>query len=183
MHVDGPAGTGKSYLIDMISTYLFDMAAQCGQPDPVLQAAPTGVAAFSIQGQTLHRLIQLPVHKLFTPLSNAVLLSLQQLYQQCHYLIIDEKSMIGLLELFQIDVRLKQIFLNRSNKPFGGMNILLYGDFYQLPSVGASPLYDTRPAVRIELTTAKELYQRFNETVWLAQIMRQQGEDNSSIQF
>ena len=36
MHVDGPAGTGKLYLIDMISTYLFDMAEQYRQPDPVL---------------------------------------------------------------------------------------------------------------------------------------------------
>ena len=91
--------------------------------------------------------------------------------------------MISLLELFQIDVRLKQIFLNRSDKPFEGMNILLCGDFYQLPPVGASPLYNTRPAVKIELTTAKKLYQRFDETVQLAQIMCQQGEDNSSIQF
>ena len=66
--------------------------------------------------------------------------------------------MIGLLELFQIDVRLKQIFLNRFNEPFEGMNILLYGDFYQLPPVDASSLYDTQPAVKIELTTAKELY-------------------------
>ncbi|SLM38641.1 P-loop containing nucleoside triphosphate hydrolase [Lasallia pustulata] len=183
MHVDGPAGTGKSYLIDMISTYLFDMAEQHGQPDPVLRAAPTGVAAFGIQGQTLHRLIRLPVWKLFEPLSNSVLLRLQQLYQHCHYLIIDEKSMIGLPELYQIDARLKQIFPNRSEEPFGGMNILLCGDFYQLPPVGASPLYDTRPAMKIELTTAKELYQRFDETVRLAQIMRQQGEDNGSIQF
>ena len=129
MHVDGPAGTGKSYLIDMISTYLFDMAEQHGQLDPVLRAAPTGVAAFGIQGQTLHRLLRLPVRKPFESLPNSVLLSLQQLFQQCHYLIVDEKSMIGLLELYQIDVRLKQIFPNHSDEPFGGMNVLLCGDF------------------------------------------------------
>ena len=131
----------------------------------------------------LHRLIRLPVRKLFESLSNSVLLSLQQLYQHCHYLIIDEKSMIGLPELYQIDARLKQIFPNCSEEPFGGMNILLCGDFYQLPPVGASLLYDTWPAMKIKLTTAKELHQRFDETVWLAQIMRQQGEDNGSIQF
>ncbi len=91
--------------------------------------------------------------------------------------------MIGLSELYQIDVRLKQIFLNCSNKLFKGMNILLCDDFYQLPSVDASSLYDTQPALKIELTTAKELYQRLNETVQLTQIMCQQGEDNSFIQF
>ena len=37
--------------------------------------------------------------------------------------------------------------------------------------------------MKIELTTVKELYQRFDETVWLAQIICQQGEDNGSIQF
>ena len=91
--------------------------------------------------------------------------------------------MIGLLELYQIDARLKQIFLNRSDELSGGMNILLCGDFYQLPPVGASLLYNTQPAIQLELTTAKELYQRFDETVRLAQIIYQQGEDNSSIQF
>ena len=48
MHIDGPAGTGKSYLINIISTYLFDMVVQYRQSDSVLQAAPTGVAVFSI---------------------------------------------------------------------------------------------------------------------------------------
>ena len=51
--------------------------------------------------------------------------------------------MIGLLKLFQIDVRLKQIFLNHFNESFKGINILLCGDFYQLPPVDASSLYDT----------------------------------------
>ena len=66
--------------------------------------------------------------------------------------------MIGLPELFQIDIRLKQIFLNCFNKSFKDINILLCSDFYQLPSVSASPLYNTQPAVKIELTTVKELY-------------------------
>ena len=48
MYIDGLAGTSKSYLIDMISTYLFNMAVQCEQSDSVLQAAPTEVAVFSI---------------------------------------------------------------------------------------------------------------------------------------
>ena len=70
LHIDGSAGTGKSYLIDMTSTYLFDMAQRNGHQDPVIRAAPTGVAAFGIQGQTLHRLLRLPVRQRFEPLSN-----------------------------------------------------------------------------------------------------------------
>ena len=48
MHVDESADTDKSYLIDMISTHLFDMKKQHEQLNSVLQAAPTEVTAFSI---------------------------------------------------------------------------------------------------------------------------------------
>lgn len=156
---------------------------QYEQLNSVLQAAFTEVTVFSIQGQTLHQLIRLPIHKLFKSLFNSVLLSLQQLFQQCHYLIIDEKFMIDLLKLYQIDVRLKQIFSNHSDKLFRGMNVLLCDDFYQLSSVSAFSLYNTQSALKIELTAAKELYQRFDETVQLTQIMHQQSETNSFIQF
>ena len=183
LQVDGKAGAGKSYLIDMASTRLFDMAQHHGIRDPVLRAAPTGIAAFSINGQTLHRLLRLPVRGSFEPLSNAVLLSLQQSFTSCKYLIIDEKSMIGLLQLFYIDHRLREIFPNRSDEPFGGMNIILCGDFYQLPPVAMSPLYDTRPATKVEIAQAQVLYKRFDRTVRLTTIMRQQGEDEESVQF
>ena len=183
LHIDGSAGTGKSYLIDMTSTYLFDMAQRNGHQDPVIRAAPTGVAAFGIQGQTLHRLLRLPVRKRFEPLSNSVLLSLQLLYASCRYLIIDEKSMIGLPQLYYIDSRLRQIFPAHSDTPFGGLNIIMCGDFYQLPPVGMSPLYDIKPAVKAEIIQAQSLYQCFDRTIQLTRIMRQQGEDEESVQF
>ena len=50
INIDGPAGTGKSYLIAMISSHLQDQARTAGRSNPVFQAAPTGVAAFNIQG-------------------------------------------------------------------------------------------------------------------------------------
>ena len=54
LHVDGAAGTGKSYLIEMISAHLKDKAFKHDIPDPVLRAAPTGVAAFNIHGKKLY---------------------------------------------------------------------------------------------------------------------------------
>ena len=48
MHVDESANISKSYLIDMISIYLFDMMKQHKQLNSVLQAAFTKVMMFSI---------------------------------------------------------------------------------------------------------------------------------------
>ena len=57
---------------------------------------------------------------------------------------IDEKSMIDLKMLLLIDDRLRVIFPVTSHLPFGGINILISGDFYQLPPMGGKPLYSLR---------------------------------------
>ena len=48
INIDGPASTGKLYLIAMISSHLQDRARTAGRGNPVFRAAPTGVAAFNI---------------------------------------------------------------------------------------------------------------------------------------
>lgn len=112
LHVDGAAGTGKSYLIEMISTHLKEKAFQHDMGDPVLKAAPTGVAAFNIYGETLHRLLRFPVWSKFYELTEGMLFSLQSRWKMCRYLMIDEKSMLGLRQLHWLDSRLRQIFPN-----------------------------------------------------------------------
>ena len=47
----------------MISAQLKEKASQHYKTDPVLQAAPTGVAAFNIRGETLHRLLRFPIRE------------------------------------------------------------------------------------------------------------------------
>lgn len=185
MHVDGSAGTGKSYLIDMISTHLYERARELEKPDPVLRAAPTGVAAFNIHGRTLHSLLRLPVRKQLVPLSTSALIRLQSTFKPCRFLIIDEKSMLGLRQLHWIDSRLRQIFPRSADQPFGGLNIILLGDFFQLPPVCEKALYDARPpgANNDTMVSAQILYRLFNKTVLLTQIMRQQGEDELSVRF
>ncbi|OAQ96606.1 hypothetical protein LLEC1_06670 [Akanthomyces lecanii] len=58
LHVDGGSGTGKSYLINLLSA-----------GTPVWRAAPTGVAGDQISGTTLHSLLRLPINKDLKPLS------------------------------------------------------------------------------------------------------------------
>ena len=55
---------------------------------------------------------------------------LQNYFRGVKYLIIDEKSIVRLRVLSFLDRRLKEIFLTKAAELFGGMNIILIGDFY-----------------------------------------------------
>ncbi len=124
------AGSSKTYTLLKICARLQELAAAIGDPIPVIRAAPTGVAAFNIIGKTLHSLLRLPVRGLLLPLAPATLQSLQAGFKHCQFLIIDEKSMISLKTLSIIDDRLRSIYPESSHLPFGGLNILLCGDFF-----------------------------------------------------
>ena len=99
INVNGEAETGKLHLIAVLSTTLCDMARANGKPSPLARAAPTGVAAFSINCRTTYDLLRLPVNYPFKKLPAASLTPLQQAFKDIHYLILDEKSMIGQVHL------------------------------------------------------------------------------------
>jgi ATP-dependent DNA helicase PIF1 len=182
LNVDGVAGSGKTFTLLKTCARLQEIADQSGRANPVVRAAPTGVAAFNIVGRTLHSLFRLPVKQKVTDLSTATLQSLQALFQDVRFVIIDEKSMIDLKMLSIIDDRLRLIFPDRADQPFGGVNVLLCGDFFQLPPVNGRPLYATRATGPIA-TKGQGLYRSFDRTVQLTEVMRQQGQDETAIQF
>lgn len=86
MIVYGTAGTGKSYLINCLRLLL---------QSKVCVAAPTGVAAFNIDGHTLHSLLSLPTKGEYKDLTGERLQQLQHSLADMKYLIIDEMSMVG----------------------------------------------------------------------------------------
>lgn len=104
------------------------MAARVQRRAPVLRLAPTGVATYAIDGQTLYKLLKLPSRGVFEELSSTTLQTVQADLNGIMYLIIDEKSMIGLSQLKMIELRLSQAL--SSSGFFGGMNIVLYRDFF-----------------------------------------------------
>lgn len=127
LFLTGKAGTGKSTLIRhfMAST-----------DKRVVVAAPTGIAALNVDGYTIHRLFSFGATTgLETVLSGsyrpgrfaATLASLDTL-------ILDEASMVR-ADLFDMVVAALQRFGPRPGTPFGGVQVVLVGDLFQLPPV------------------------------------------------
>ena len=121
----GKAGTGKSTILQKIKDV-------CTRDCVFL--APTGIAAINIGGSTLHSFFQLKPG-LLTPDSMEELRSRKRinLIRQVETIVIDEVSMVRSDLFAAIDARLREVTQN--SRPFGGKQIILVGDFFQLPPV------------------------------------------------
>jgi len=73
ININREVGTGKLYLIAVLSTTLYNMARANSKPILLARAAPTRVAAFNINSRTTYNLLRLPVNRLFKELPAASL--------------------------------------------------------------------------------------------------------------
>ena len=123
--ITGRAGTGKSTLLN-----LFRNTTR----KKVVVVAPTGVAALNVKGQTIHSFFGFPPRPDFE--SHITKRKSRKMYLQMEVLVIDEISMVRADILDGID---KFLRINRDkNEPFGGVQVVFFGDLFQLPPVVAN---------------------------------------------
>jgi hypothetical protein len=134
--VSGGPGTGKSFLIEHLRLVCETLGVG------IATAAPAAVAAIPIGGQTLHSLVGLsgtlsPDN--FPPPPNPEAMSaLRARFRGVRLLVIDEVSMVGMALLGCVSRRLSQVLNNEA--PFGGLVVVLSGDFDQLSPVKSPSL-------------------------------------------
>jgi ATP-dependent exoDNAse (exonuclease V) alpha subunit len=141
MLITGEGGTGKSRVIQAI-TANFE-SHHVG--DILVKGAYTGIAASIIDGRTLHVLTAMPLKGVR---SAKTMKKLATFWKKKKYLIIDEVSMLSRQFLAKLSKIITTVFScnenGDSNLPFGGINVVLVGDFHQFPPVisgRAAPLY------------------------------------------
>ena len=123
----GSAGTGKSFLLKKIIAAL--------PPDVTVATASTGVAACHIGGITLHQFagIGLGTANLDRCFQIATRNSSATVWRKTKHLIIDEISMVDGDYFDKIEAVARHI--RKNERPFGGIQLILCGDFFQLPPV------------------------------------------------
>ncbi|GLS88977.1 hypothetical protein GCM10007916_00440 [Psychromonas marina] len=130
VYFTGPAGTGKTTLVDAIRQLYPSLSV----------VAPTGVAALNIDGSTIHSFFGLPYGPYYIDELNLEDEDKLKGLAQLTIIIFDEISMMT-PDLFEATEYLCRIATKRylpnisEDKPFGGKQIIMCGDFSQLPPV------------------------------------------------
>ncbi len=132
--ITGSAGTGKTYLLNQFIAYLKQRKVY---PSIV---ASTGIAASHLDGQTLHSFFSLGIRDSVDDWFIETLMDkkyLRDRFKKLDILIIDEVSMIS-PEIFTCMDMILQAF-KKSTLPFGGVQVVISGDFFQLPPISREP--------------------------------------------
>lgn len=132
--ITGSAGTGKTYLLNKFTFYL-----KSRKVIPTI-VAPTGIAASHLRGQTIHSYFSLGIRSEIDDDYIDSLLEKKYLrtrFSHLKVLIIDEISMVS-PEIFSSIDKILQAF-KQNSLPFGGVQTILSGDFFQLPPISRVP--------------------------------------------
>ena len=124
--IDAPAGTGKTYVLGSIAAYIRSKKGIC------LNSAFSGVAAQLLEGGvTIHKRFNMRIN--MPPEQNCSIgkgSTIAKLLNNAKMILMDEVVMMDKIDLERISSTLK--FLTGVDKPFGGKNVIIAGDFRQI---------------------------------------------------
>lgn len=128
----GAAGTGKTYLLNLYIKYLKSNQVS------VAITASTGIAATHVQGTTIHSWSGIGVKESLSAQDLEKLRTNKRIkrnYKKTKVLIIDEISMLHKHQLDMVDLIARKML--GYDQAFGGIQVVLCGDFFQLPPVSS----------------------------------------------
>jgi len=177
MLIHGEPGTGKSKVIQTLT----ENFVRRGAKSMLQKSAYTGIAASLIDGKTTHTI------GLISPRNDGRISAesrgkLQTMWKHAKYLIIDEVSMISKSFLAKLSRNISVGKMVEGETPsshsFGGISVILCGDFFQFPPVACAPseaLYFPITSVqrnRENSLTGRTIFEEFTTVVTLKQQMR-----------
>lgn len=126
----GAAGSGKTYVLNKYISYLKKNHV------PVAVTASTGIAATHMNGKTIHSWAHIGIKDYLSPVDLEHMFKrkdVREAIAEAKVLIIDEVSMLHHYRLDMVDAVLRK--MHGKDLPFGGIQVVLCGDLFQLPPV------------------------------------------------
>jgi hypothetical protein len=177
LFLTGKAGTGKSTLI---RRFMAGTDHDAASEKNIVVVAPTGIAALNVDGYTVHRLFGFTATTTLDDVRTGTYRPgrFTKTLASLDTLIIDEASMVR-ADLFDMLAAALQRFGPQPGAPFGGVQIVLVGDLYQLPPVvteAEAQYFTTRYATPYFFSADSFEREQF-PTVSLTTVFRQLGDD------
>ncbi|MBC7498026.1 AAA family ATPase [Candidatus Gracilibacteria bacterium] len=160
----GAAGTGKTYLINRFIRHAREHGIT------IAVTASTGIAATHIGGMTIHSWSGMGIRDTLTDEDIDVIVSREYLakrFAKTNILIIDEISMLSGVFLANLDRLLRSTRF--SQEPFGGIQVVLVGDFFQLPPVSRGS--------DVEFAFEHPSWRTYRLAICVLDVQYRQGED------
>jgi ATP-dependent exoDNAse (exonuclease V) alpha subunit len=163
----GAAGSGKTYVLNEYINYLKNNRVE------VAITASTGIASTHLNGMTIHAWTGMGIKDRLTDSDIDDLMEKQYLYkrfERTKVLVIDEVSMLHHYRLDMIDWICRSF--KRNERPFGGLQVILCGDFFQLPPISRGEVLQN------QFSYKAESWENANFTIcYLSENYRQQDDD------
>lgn len=160
----GPAGSGKTYVLNQFVQWAR------GQGKKVAVTASTGLAATHLGGNTIHSWAGIGIHdELNKHAIGDMSKSRREQIESADILVIDEVSMLHDFRLDMVDEVCRRV--RQDDRPFGGMQVVLSGDFYQLPPINRA---DGRQG---DFVTASEAWAHLDPVVCYLEEQHRQSSD------
>lgn len=177
IYLTGSAGSGKTYLLNKYISYLQDHDIS------VAVTASTGIAATHMNGMTIHGWSGIGVKNTMGEKEIEQLEEKKYLwkrFEKARVLIIDEISMLHGYQLDMIEKVCRRF--KRNNNPFGGLQIILSGDFFQLPPVDKTRNDENNTPLKNNMVYMSEAWKILNPAIcYLTEQHRQEDETLTDI--